>query len=241
MNPEWEERSRCVFRFSIEEVAVVNTVMMIVFGVTWLAILGLGFLLLGTLRALGVLTWRLDQLEATTPRRVGRDGLAPGKRAPDFTLPSFNGQDVSLRDFTGRKVLLVFVQPGCGPCHAIVPELNRLASRGDEVQVLAINNGTPEDVRKWAAETGARFPVVAQQALSVSKRYEVFATPFAFLIDEQTVVRSKGLVTSKQHLGYVISGAGDKGREFHAETERNGRERGEFQESVSSSTEVSHV
>jgi methylamine dehydrogenase accessory protein MauD len=225
----------------IEEVLELSPLVWIVIGVTWLAILAIGFLLLGTLRALGVLTWRLDQLEATTPRRVGRDGLTPGAKAPDFTLPSVAGKEVSLSDFAGREVLLVFVQPGCGPCHAVAPEFNRLASRRRDVQILAINNGSPEDVRGWAAETNARFPVLVQQGLSVSKRYEVFATPFAFLIDEAGLVRSKGLVNNKNHLGYILAAGEDKATKHTGKSGGNGRERGEFQETVSSSKEVSHV
>jgi hypothetical protein len=31
--------------------------------------------------------------------------------------------------------------------------------------------------------------------LSVSRRYEVFATPFAFLINEQGVISSKGIIS----------------------------------------------
>ncbi len=61
-------------------------------GTLWLVVLLLGFLLLGTLRSLGLLSWRLEQLEATTPKRLGRDGLKPGKRAPDFTLPGVEGR-----------------------------------------------------------------------------------------------------------------------------------------------------
>ena len=109
----------------------------------WVFVLLLGFLLLGALRALGLQGWRLEQLEATTPSRVGRNGLKPGKTAPDFTLPEATGGEVALRDFAGRKVLLVFTQSGCGPCHRIMPELNRLQAAG-EVQVLVVNNGEPE-------------------------------------------------------------------------------------------------
>lgn len=43
--------------------------------------LALGFLLLGALRSIQRLTWRLDQLEATTPRRIGRDGLVVSSKA----------------------------------------------------------------------------------------------------------------------------------------------------------------
>jgi methylamine dehydrogenase accessory protein MauD len=185
--------------------------------VLWILFLLVSFLLLGTLRALGLVRWRLEQLEATTPSRLGRSGLKPGKKAPDFILPCTAGDQVALQDCAGRTVLLVFVQAGCGPCRAIVPELNRLANRNGLV-ILAINNAEPEAARRWTAETGARFPVLIQQGWTVSKRYEVFATPFAFLIDAQGVVSSTGMVSSKQHIRYVLSGQGAKAKNGHAET-----------------------
>src|SRR5262245_62908445 len=153
----------------------------------WVAVLALGFLLLGTLRLLELLRWRLEQLEATTPSRLGRSGLKPGKKAPDFTLTSVAGAEVTLSRFAGRKVLLVFVQPGCGPCRLITPELNRLQGKG-EVQVVVVSNGDSEANKKWAGEVQARFPVVTQERLSLSRRYEAFATPFAFLVDERGVI-----------------------------------------------------
>jgi methylamine dehydrogenase accessory protein MauD len=185
------------------------------------AVLGLAFLVLGALRALGLVNWRLDQLEMTRPSRLGRDGLKPGKKAPDFTLPSVDGDELSLRDFAGRKLLLVFTQSGCGPCHDIAPELNRLHDKG-EPQVLVVNNGDRESTREWAAKTQARFPVLTQEKFSVSKRYEAFATPFAFLIDGQGTVRSKGIAGSRQYLGYVLSEAGQQKK--HDETESDGDE-----------------
>jgi hypothetical protein len=53
---------------SLEEVEEMSPMLFIIIGITWLAILALGFLLLGALRALGLQGWRLEQLEATTPR-----------------------------------------------------------------------------------------------------------------------------------------------------------------------------
>jgi methylamine dehydrogenase accessory protein MauD len=205
----------------------------------WLLIGFLGFLLLGTLRALGLLKWGLEQVEATMPSRLGRSGLKPGKKAPDFTLPSVTGADVALHDFAGRRVLLVFTQSGCGPCQQIMPELNRLERR--EFQVLVLNKGGAETTRKWAAEMGVRFPVLIQDGLDISKKYEAFATPFAFLIDEKGVVASRGIISNKQHIGYVLSGAGGA-KNGHVENEPSGAERSE--ESVSHSDpakEVHHV
>ena len=112
-----------------------DTILLVSSILLWIALLGVGFLLLGTLRAMGLLSWRLEQLEATTPSRLGRSGLKVGKKAPDFTLPSVANGDRALHDFAGRKVLLVLTQsaPGAGsgarlcsrrrfvPCHQSWP------------------------------------------------------------------------------------------------------------------------
>ena len=205
----------------------------------WALVLFLGFLLVGALRALGLMSWRLEQLEATTPRRIGRDGLPVGKKAPDFTLPSAAHGEESLHDFAGRKLLLVFTQSGCGPCKQIVPELNRLHENSEQ-QVLVVNNGTPEATRRWAAEVRARFPVLSQESHSLSKLFQVFATPFAFLIDEQGVIRSKGIVSSRQHLGYVLTGADSRAKPDHVEPEPNGSQKDETQDTFSRK-EMIHV
>src|SRR5206468_2017627 len=84
-----------------------------------------------------------------------------------------------------------------------------------------VNNGDPEVTRRWAAEVQARFPVLAQERFSLSRRYEVYATPFAFVIDEQGVITSKGIINNGQHVGHVLSGARDGAKEPHGEPERN--------------------
>src|ERR1043166_2627904 len=49
--------------------------------------------------------------------RIKRDGLKAGTPAPDFHLPRLDGRgELSVADFRGRKLLLVFSDPHCGPC-----------------------------------------------------------------------------------------------------------------------------
>jgi peroxiredoxin len=171
-----------------------------------MAVLFLGFLLLGMLRALGLLKWRLEQLEATMPSRLGRSGLKPGKKAPDFTLRSVAETDVSLHDFAGRRVLLVFTQAVCGPCQQIMPELARLG--GGALQVVVVNKGEAEAASRLFQEGQSRFPVLVQDGVDVSRKYEAFATPIAFLIDENGIIIARGIIGNRQHIGYILSGAG---------------------------------
>ena len=207
-----------------------------------LTALFVGFVLLGSLRSMALLRWRLEQLEATAPSRLGRNGLRPGKKAPAFRLPSVVGPEAALADYAGRKVLLVFVQTGCGPCGAVVPDLNQL-HRGGKYQLLVVNNADRDKAREWVNEHNAEFPVLIQDKWAVSKRYEVIATPFAFLIDEKGVVKSKGIVNSKEQIGFVLNGRGGGAKADHDEPGTDEAAVSEFNGSVSHSQakEVQHV
>lgn len=174
--------------------------------VLWCAVLFLGFLLLGTLRTIGMLTWRLEQFETTTPRKIGRDGLKKGTVAPEFNLPAVSGNHLSLHDYQGRQRLVVFSQLGCPPCHAIVPELNRLQRKG-QVQVLVVLNCDLAGGREWVADTKACFPVGLQRDLEISRNYQVMTSPFAFYVNEAGIIAAKGIITSGHHINYLLSGA----------------------------------
>jgi hypothetical protein len=81
----------------------------------------------------------------------------------------------------------------------------------------------------------ARFPVLVQERFAVSKQYEVYATPFAFLIDEHGVIASKGIINNKQYLGYVLAGATEGTPGEHTESKTPAVEEGVSEELVSHS------
>jgi peroxiredoxin len=171
----------------------------------WILTLFSGFVLIGALRTIAILQWRLENLQAITPSRVGRAGLKLGKKAADFTLPDLKGQKTSLHDFVGKKVLLVFMQPGCGPCNGVIYDLNRF-QESNPISTLIIQRGNPNEVRKWAEEKRARFPIVIQEKDEISRQYEIFATPFAFLISERGIIKSKGVINDGKQIRLLVSG-----------------------------------
>jgi peroxiredoxin len=208
----------------------------------WLAVLSLGFVLLGAFEAMERLRWQMELLRAMTPTRLGRGGLKPGRKAPDFRLPTVVGPEVALSDYAGRKVFLVFVQAGCGPCGAVVPDLNRMYREG-KYQLLVVNNADREKARAWADEVKAEFPVLLQDKWAVSRQYEVMATPFAFLIYEGGVVRSRGVASNKKFIGFVLEGRRDAEKEEHVEAAAGGAGGAESNGSERNSQvkEVQHV
>jgi peroxiredoxin len=133
---------------------------------------------------------RLPGERPLTESRIERNGLKAGTPAPSFRLPDLDGGTVALEDFRGRRVLMVFTDPNCGPCEELAPHLVRLdrQHRDAGLALLLVARGDIEENRRKAEKHGFEFPVVLQERWKLSKEYGIFAVPVAFLIDEEGVI-----------------------------------------------------
>ena len=189
----------------------------------WAVVLFQGVVIFLLLRQLGV-------IYLGTARGVARDGLPVGERAPDFAAADLDGRPVSLADFRGRPLLLIFGSPGCGPCRQLVPDLNRFAQeRREELRVLFLSRGEAEEARRFASDLGVRVPVATHPDDELLDIYRARVTPFAFLIDGEGVIRAKGLANNREHLELLLrtgseetnSSAGGAGRNGATAEERS--------------------
>jgi peroxiredoxin len=140
---------------------------------------------------------------AVSQSRIERNGLKAGTRAPLFTLPNLEGGTVSLDDYRGTDVLLVFSDPKCGPCQALAPSLVQLTAKNPQLQVLMVSRGDLQENRAKAQANAFPFPVVLQDGWNLSKEYGMFATPIAFLINKRGVIAKPVAVGAEQILGLI--------------------------------------
>jgi peroxiredoxin len=120
--------------------------------------------------------------------KIKRDGLKAGTQAPDFRLPRLDGGELSLGDLRGQRLLLVFSSPHCGPCNTLAPQLEKFYREQPELKVVMVSRGEPKENRAKVKEHGLTFPVVLQQQWEISRLYAMFATPMAYLIDEDGII-----------------------------------------------------
>jgi peroxiredoxin len=121
--------------------------------------------------------------------KIKRDGLKAGTPAPDFQLPRLDGRgELSMSALRGQRVLIVFSSPHCGPCYELAPRLERFHRGLPELEVVMISNGEPDENRAKMKEHGLTFAVAIQQGWAISRLYGIFATPAAYLIDEEGVI-----------------------------------------------------
>jgi peroxiredoxin len=147
--------------------------------------------------------------QARPNRAYGNPGaLQPGTPAPAFRLPRLGGGELMLEQFRGGRLLLVFVDPSCEPCHAIAPELEALhrtngstsvGTTGGEggasaqLRVLLIGRGGSEAMQAMVLAHGLSMPVALQQRWEVSRSYGSLATPLGFVLDESGVIAQPAL------------------------------------------------
>jgi len=148
---------------------------------------------------------QLGQMYLGTAQGVSRDGLAPGRKAPEFTVPDLAGGTISLAQFHGTPLLLVFGATNCNPCKSLMPDLNAFADeyRG-QLNVLYLSRSEPDAARAFAAEFDVRVPVGVHPDTELPEQYLARVTPFAFLIDGEGIVRAKGLANGREHLDMLL-------------------------------------
>lgn len=120
--------------------------------------------------------------------KIPRDGLRAGTPAPEFTLPRIGGGTVSLADYRGRPVVLVFSDPQCGPCDELAPRLESFHRRTPHLDIVMITRGDEKANAAKVAEHRFTFPVALQRRWEVSKKYAMFATPIGYLVDDRGVI-----------------------------------------------------
>ncbi|HEV3122692.1 MAG TPA: redoxin domain-containing protein, partial [Isosphaeraceae bacterium] len=155
----------------------------------WLLI-GVGcWLFYQLVRQNGRMLLRLESLEArlsqsapspaSAPTAEPVRGLAVGAKAPAFDLEDLSGRKRSLAQFLGRRVLLVFYNPGCGFCTQMLPQLAALPPEGDKLRPapIIITTGDIRENRKQFRKHRVACPVLLQKATEVASNYQAHGTP----------------------------------------------------------------
>ncbi len=106
--------------------------------------------------------------------------------APDFTLKDMTGKIVSLHDFLGKPVLLVFSTTWCPNCRMELPEIKKIYDRygGKGLVVLAIDiMESQEKVSKFFSKRNVPYQVLLDADGKISEKYGVIGVPTRVLID----------------------------------------------------------
>ncbi len=118
-----------------------------------------------------------------------------GTKAPGFTLPNVDGRNVSLSDFAGKPLLVIFM---CNHCPFVIHLREHLASFAKEYQakglaIVGISSNDvehypqdgPQEMQAEAKSAGYTFPYLYDATQDIAKAYRAACTPDFFLFDKE--------------------------------------------------------
>ena len=119
-----------------------------------------------------------------------------GKPVHDVTLPTIDGQNVTLSSFRGKIVLLAFWASWCPRCEEELTFLQGIYKSNPDIVVLAINQESQniskahiERIRKTLKEWKIDFPVLIDRNLDAWNTFCINALPTSIIIDPKGKVR----------------------------------------------------
>ncbi|WNB91378.1 redoxin domain-containing protein [Bacillus sp. NEB1478] len=126
-----------------------------------------------------------------------KSGLKEGSIAPNFTLNTLDGKQISLKDYRGKKVILNFWATWCPPCKEEIPEMMRFYKEyhTKNVEILAVNlaftETKPQKIKDFVRDYGMTFPIPLDEKNTINKQFRAVSIPTSYFINEKGMVKSR--------------------------------------------------
>ena len=140
--------------------------------------------------------------------------LAPGDTAPDFTLPTSDGSDLTLSSLRGKKVILyaypAAMTPGC--TKQACDFRDSLASlKGAGYQVIGISPDKPAKLAQFVERDAVTFPLVSNPDKDVLEAYGAYGEKQLYGKTVTGVIRSTFVIDEDgkiEHAFYNVKATG---------------------------------
>ena len=143
-------------------------------------------------------------------RRSQEGPVGVEDKAPDFTLTTFEGEEISLEDLEGKVVLVNFWASWCTPCEQEAADLEnawlQYKPRGDVVFLGVDYVDTETEAMRYLNKFNISYPNGPDLGTRISQAFRIQGVPETFIIDKDGTLVSfqKGPYSSLAQIKAVI-------------------------------------
>ncbi len=160
-------------------------------GVALVAVLVLLFVFVG----MSDKTAQADKPNASAADKISRqESGSSNQKAPDFTLTTLNGDDITLSDYRGKVVFLNFWATWCPPCRVEIPHFVDFMEEYEDFIVLGIALDPREfdKVPAFVDKMGINYPVMLdKKGVSQNQYGPIRSIPTTFVINRDGEIVQK--------------------------------------------------
>jgi peroxiredoxin len=140
--------------------------------------------------------------------------LAPGKTAPDFTLPAMDGSEFSLKKaLASGPVVLAFFKVSCPVCQYTLPFVERIyqAYGKKNVTFAGVSQNSKKETALFLREYGVTFPVLLDDThrYPVSNAYGLTNVPTIFWIAQDGEIEISSVGWTRRDIEEINRKAGE--------------------------------
>ena len=134
-----------------------------------------------------------------------------GSKAPEFSITGMKGENIELKEYAGKYILLDFWASWCAPCRGEMPNLVKLYKecKGKNFEIIGISLDQKEDAWKKAVKyLKMTWPQACDFQVwygPIARAYNLSAVPYTVLINpegkiEAIDLRGQALINTVRRL-----------------------------------------
>lgn len=123
--------------------------------------------------------------------------VTEGLEAPNFTLPTLEGDTIALTEQRGKVLLINMWATWCPACIEEMSSMERLyqdlkkGSASFDVLAINIDSSNIPQLKQFAQKINITFPILYDKRGRIPYTYKTIGVPESYIIDKKGIIRKK--------------------------------------------------
>lgn len=119
-----------------------------------------------------------------------------GQKVPNASAYTLDGKRVSLDEYKGKRLILIFWASWCKDCLQEIPHISKFYENLHKQNIALISISIDKDkteLLKFLKEKKINYPILFDKGLNFTKKFQLIGVPSMWIIDKKGVIKAQNL------------------------------------------------